>query len=343
MAARAIQFESLRDLYGPIALQSVEEEIHAGILAWTRGLARVVLAEMWSDEVERICGPRWNPRGRARIVRAGSCGSEILLGGEWVEIRRPRIRTRAGRERPLRSFRLASERDLLAPDVLEAILMGATTGHTPTGASDDPMLARFSEELANRLSATIWRPLPEVAPILLIGGLSFRVLSILACVQIEPRGVRELIALRAGSCAEREAVEGMLDDLARRSANPHVTHRLAIGADVDALHDALEARQGGVAPRQRCSVQRTRRVLASLPPNMQPLILEALQRAYATPDAEAARAALEAVVRELSATRDAADLVRSGIEDTLTLHRLGLASAGRKPPPSGPYPSLVEP
>jgi len=66
----------LNDLEGAGAalrsLRSVEEEIHAAILLWVRGFARVFLDELWSEEVDRVCGPRWSPRNRTR-ANPGGC------------------------------------------------------------------------------------------------------------------------------------------------------------------------------------------------------------------------------------------------------------------------------
>ncbi len=76
---------------------------------------------------------------------------------------------------------------------------------------------------------------------------------------------------------------------------------------------------------QRCQWHKRENVVSYLPPGRQDSFRRVLQRAYEEPSYQEAKKALEKVKRELSLVNQSA--VRSleeALEETLTLHRLGL-------------------
>ncbi len=91
------------------------------------------------------------------------------------------------------------------------------------------------------------------------------------------------------------------------------------------LHAAVEAAFGEAAAIQRCQWHKRENVVAYLPVNQQSRFRAKLQAAYAQPTYEKARAALLQVRRDLQhLNASAAASLDEGLEETLTLHRLGL-------------------
>lgn len=91
------------------------------------------------------------------------------------------------------------------------------------------------------------------------------------------------------------------------------------------LRKAIEEVFGAKALVQRCQWHKRENVVSYLPKNRQEQIRKDLQRAYEKPSYEGAKKALEGVKKELALINESA--VRSleeGLEETLTLHRLGL-------------------
>jgi transposase-like protein len=97
------------------------------------------------------------------------------------------------------------------------------------------------------------------------------------------------------------------------------------------LHRAVEAAFGTAAAIQRCQWHKRENVVAHLPKSHHARLRGQLQRAYAQPTYEQAKAALVRVQRELATLNaSAAASLDEGLEETLTLHRLGLvAELGR--------------
>jgi transposase-like protein len=93
------------------------------------------------------------------------------------------------------------------------------------------------------------------------------------------------------------------------------------------LHAAVETVFGSAATIQRCQWHKRENVLAYLPVSQHARLRRQLQAAYAQPTYEKAKAALGRVRAELARLNaSAAASLDEGLEETLTLHRLGLAA-----------------
>jgi len=151
-----------------IDLGAGSDELERAILESFRRSAVDVLGELWEEDVGRLCGERWKPRPRARFARAGWCGCQIVLGGDRVSLRRPRVRSNRGKEMELPSFRAAASRDLLDRGAVEDITATITTGAFPPGRYPrEPIAEQFVERLAGRMSAVHAMPRSGFEPGLL--------------------------------------------------------------------------------------------------------------------------------------------------------------------------------
>ena len=93
------------------------------------------------------------------------------------------------------------------------------------------------------------------------------------------------------------------------------------------LHAAVDAVFGATAAIQRCQWHKRENVVAYLPKGEQAALRAQLQAAYAQPTYAKATAALGGVHRALlQRNASAAASLQEGLEETLTLHRLGLAT-----------------
>ena len=85
-----------KDAFGkePYLGSSTEEAriFRAGL----RSIARDVVIEAIAEEVTLLCGPKQAPASGADCRRAGSSGGKAWFEGEWIRIKRPRVRRRVG-------------------------------------------------------------------------------------------------------------------------------------------------------------------------------------------------------------------------------------------------------
>ena len=79
-----------------------------------------------AGDVERLCGERYERRGRRRGHRWGRTASEIGWHGGQAVIERPRVRA-GGREVALPSWQAIQEADLLSRWAFNQMLIGVTT------------------------------------------------------------------------------------------------------------------------------------------------------------------------------------------------------------------------
>ncbi len=311
----------------PLRFRSVAEEVESGLIAWCAQAGRRVLQELWEADVEELCGQRWHPNPRSRVARAGWCQCEVVLGGERAMLRRPRVRSHKGREVELPSYRAASARDLLDRNTLEAVAAAISTGASPGNFGVDRLAGDFALRLTQRLEANLARPIGEFAPGLMIGSLAFCDHWFLIALQVLANGERQLVGLRSGSPESRDAAQLLIAELVARAdaARPPA---LFFAGEATAVREALQRHFGRSILIQRCPAEKRRRVLGLLPPALQPGILEGLLAAHHSPDANQALRSLQRIAKSLEAEQPrAAALLREGLEQTLTLQKLGLSRA----------------
>lgn len=95
-----------------------------------------------------------------------------------------------------------------------------------------------------------------------------------------------------------------------------------------ALRKAVKDVAGPRALVQRCRIHKSRNVLGHLPERERPWVQMKLRRAWNDPDHDAALAALKALANQLDRVYpDAAGSLREGLEETLTVTRLGVTGA----------------
>ena len=109
------------------AMTDVRQSFHALCI----DAGRQVLGAMMEHERTALCGPKWTPNPEREAHRGGNTRSLVVLGGRQIEMRRPRVRSRAGHECALPSYRWAAARDPLDQHTVEAIACGVSTRKYP--------------------------------------------------------------------------------------------------------------------------------------------------------------------------------------------------------------------
>lgn len=295
------------------------------------------LTAMMEADRTRACGPKWTSDAARTARRAGSTPSPVTLGGRRIVVTRLRARTVAGREVALPSFVGVAHRDPLERRTMEAVAVGVATRRY--GRSLDPLPADIPERATSKsavsrrfvarstavLAQWLARPLRELElAAVLIDGLFFDNRCVLIALGLETNGQKHVLGLHEGSTENTTVAKALLGDLIDRGLDPERPLLFVIdgGKGVRRAITELWGRRGVV---QRCQVHKRRNVRAHLPDRLQLRVSAAMQRAYDLRDYAQARAALERLARELEREQPgAAASLREGLEDTLTLQRLGI-------------------
>jgi transposase-like protein len=172
--------------------------------------------------------------------------------------------------------------------------------------------------LARRLEGSQW-----VA--LMLDGLRFGRHVILVALGIDAGGHKHLLGLWEGATENAAVCRALLADLVDRGL-PADRHLLVAIDGAKALRKAVEEVFGRYALVQRCQVHKQRNVLDHLPERKQAHVRATLRTAYRADSYESAREQLQHLAYALSKARPgAAASLKEGLEETLTVKRVGLS------------------
>jgi transposase-like protein len=330
---RPVAVESPRHL--PLVDLLVDARTELFELAIRSGLK--VLETMLEEDRVALCGARYVHMAERCASRAGTVSSEVVLGGRKVAVRRPRVRA-DGHEVPLPTFQAMADVDPLNRRVVEQMLVGvATRGYArslepvPTtmrsrGTSKSAVSRRFVAKTTAQLEAWQATPLDDLDLVaLIIDGVHIGDHCLVVALGIAADGAKHALGLWEGSTENTTLCQQLLANLQHRGLS---TNRsiLVILDGSPALRKAVRAVFDNAALIQRCQVHKMRNVLDYLPERQRPWVQTILRRAYQSPDVKTATRLLQDLARRLEDEYpSAAESVREGLDETLTVIGLGLS------------------
>ena len=296
-----------------------------------------VLGAMMEQDREELCGPRWKRDPDRSAGRAGTTKSEITLGGRRIPIPRPRVRSQAGKEMELPSFTFASDRDPLDRHALNAVACGISS--RKYARSLEPLPEEIEDRSVSKSSVsrryvalttkqmTSWLTTPvgdRHFPIVMIDGIHLGDHLVLIALGIDFEGKKQVLGLREGHTENGRVAKALLRDLVVRGLDPERA-RLFIVDGALALSSAIRTVFGSLGVIQRCQIHKERNILGHLPDRLHESVKSVLREAWELRDAAVAKRRLERLASSLEAEHPgAAASVREGLDQTLTLQRLGI-------------------
>ena len=324
----------------PLPLLDVLQDTRTAFFGLCLDAGQQVLHTMMEQDREQLCGPKHVPNPARRAVRGGSTRGEVTLGGRRILVPRLRARSVDGHELALPSFTYAAGRDPLDARTLEAIAIGVTTrqyrraldplpaGIRERAVSKSSVSRRFVALTSAQLATWLARPLADVdVRIVFIDGLHFREHVILLALGVDSQGQKHVLALHEGTTENATVCQALLTDLRARGLDLDRPMLVVIDGG-GGLRKALRETCGATAVVHRCQVHKRRNVLEHLPESMRPRVRRVLAEAYELADAALAKRRLLQLAAGLDHTHPgAAASLREGLDETLTLQRLGVTGA----------------
>ena len=329
-----------------------------GLLALSVGVGLGVLAELMEEEVVEVVGVKGKHDSERLAVRHGRESGEVTLGGRRVAVERPRVRSADGRsELPLHTYAHFADRDLLSRVVLERMLAGVSTRRyrrtqDPVGSeveraarstSRSAVSRTFVERTRRSLGELMSRRLDDLRlAVMMIDGLDLQGRTNVVALGITTEGVKIPLGLWEGSTENATVATALLSDLVERGLDP-AQGTLFVIDGAKALRKAIR-NVFGDAPVQRCLRHKERNVIDHLPERDRPSVQQRLRRAWALDDHARALEQLRLLARELDRSYPgAAGSLREGMDETLTLTRLGVhGSLKRTLESTNPCESMIE-
>jgi putative transposase len=310
-----------------------------GLLALSVGVGLGVLSELMEEEVDDVVGPKGKHNPERTAVRHGHEAGEVTLGGRRVPVERPRVRTADGdQEVALGTYSHFADRDPLARVVLERMLAGVSTRRYPRtqepvgeeveaqarSTSKSAVSRTFVERTRQALGELMSRQLGDMRlAVMMIDGLELKGRMNIVALGVTTEGIKVPLGLWDGSTENAIVVTALLSDLVERGLDPEQGMLFVIDGS-KALRKAVRSVFGDV-PIQRCIRHKERNVMGHLPERDRPAVKARLRKAWAETDHPRALEQLRRLASELDHTHPgAAGSLREGLEETLTVIRLGI-------------------
>ena len=294
------------------------------------------VAGMLEDEVERLAGRRYSrEEGDPDLVRHGTNRSSVKLAGQRHPIHVPRVRNqRTQTEVPLESWRGAKGSGEVDEILLRRVLYGVSCRNYEAaaeavpgaiGLSSSTVSRRFIEGSTERLKVFNERDLSAYEfVVLFLDGKTFAEDTMIIALGVTLTGEKVILGFVQAGTENAKVISEFLDDLVERGLRIE-EGLLAVIDGSKGLQAALKKAFQGKVLIQRCQWHKRENVVGYLPKKEQDSMRRRLRKAYQRPTYAEAKAALKKIKKELEERNlSAARSLEEGLEETLTLHRLGL-------------------
>ncbi len=305
-------------------------------LVMTLGLSE--LEKILESERTDLCGERYK-HGIQRVAqRGGHVRGSISLGGRKVEVKRPRVRSVDNkREIPLASWERFKKADCLTERSMEQMIVGVSTRKyrrsledlgekQKTGSTSRSSVSRrFIQATQKKLREVMYRDLSDFHVVAIqIDGIMFSDHVVLTALGYDRFGNKKVLGIHEGATESSSACKALLGGLIDRGVSADRSILFIIDGS-KALRKAIVSLWGKRGIIQRCQVHKRRNVQEHLPIQKRASTVRAMNQAYRTRNRKRAKQLLENLARTLEEKHPgAANSIREGLEETLTVMDMGL-------------------
>lgn len=330
-----------------------------GLLALSVGAGLSLISRLMEHEAELLAGPKGRHDPDRVANRHGYENGSVTLGGRRVAIRRPRVRsTDGGRELTLSTYELFASRHPLNRAVMDRMLAGVSTRRfaavgEPVGeevqrdasaTSRSTVSELFVASTRTALGELMARRLDDVRlAVMMVDGMDIAQRCPVVALGVSTDGIKIPLGLWEGSTENATVARELLSDLVARGLDPEQAILFVIDGG-KALRRAIKDVFGEHALVHRCHRHKERNVCDQLPKDERDRVRARIRQAWALPEYRQALTRLRALAAELERSwPDAGGSLREGLEETLTLTRLGVTGQLAKTLSStNPCESMIE-
>ncbi len=306
------RFELIQMLI-PLGLKAVEEELQ--------------------QEVEQLVG-----RGASRDPenrRWGRNPGSVYLGDQKVRLEVPRVRNVVVRQEvPLESYQAFRKTKVLDHQVLNRVIRGISQRQYEQAALCVPetfgikkssVSRHFIRTTARKLETFLTRDLSQHDIVaIFIDGKRLAETDMIVALGITIEGQKILLGFVEASTENQRVSQDFIQQLLDRGLKTE-QEILFIIDGAKGLYKGIKAKLAEKALIQRCQWHKRENVVSYLSKEQARRIRQKLQTAYQQPSYEKAKEALDRIAKELRLINGSAvESLKEGLEETLTLHRLGL-------------------
>lgn len=298
-------------------------------------IGQTVIVSLLEDETEKIAGEKNAKNDGGTANRHGYEEGSVYVGGIKRPILRPRVR-QDGHEIELKRYAALRSPQRIERSVYNRVLAKVTTRRYQNAVEDleegfgiqrSSVSRHWQAASAKEVERLMTRSLKELDfNVLLIDGVVLQGETIVAALGIDTEGGKHVLGIWEGGTENTDTVVSLLNDLVDRGLKKDRSYLFVLDGS-KALNKGVKDIFGSKAHIQRCLVHKKRNVLSHLPQNHQKMASVRMSAAWGMTDYEEAKKALLSTIDWLEKLNlPAANSLREGLEETLTLHRLAVPS-----------------
>ncbi len=294
------------------------------------------VADLLQQEVEQLAGVRYARKGSEQAHRRwGSQKGSVYLMDQKLPLDVPRVRdVETDAEVSLAAYRALQTPKKTDEGLLLRVLKGiscrnykACAESVPEafGISASSVSRRFIKATAKKRKQFQERPLDDYGFVtLFIDGKSFADEEIVIAPGVTMDGQKIPLGFVESATENERICRQLIQDLIRRGLC-YDQGLLVVLDGSKGLRSAVTKALKGYVRVHRCQWHKRENVVSYLPERERPRVRRKLQKAYDCDTYEEAKAALESLKPELKLmNQSAVTSLEEGLEETLTLHRLGM-------------------
>lgn len=305
-------------------------------------LALIHALDEIENDVRRLAGDWHKRNGLPGYDRWGRQQGSICLHDQRIPIRYPRVRDAVNKkEVPNPSYmRLHRQAAAIDEQILKRILYGISCKNYRECAELIPQAFSLSSSTISRkfIRATLEklqelqeRPLGGYDFVALVmDGKVFGDDELIMALGVTIGGEKIPLGFVQSGAENARVTRNFLNGLIERGLK-YDNGLLCIIDGAKGFRKAIQEVFGGHGVVQRCQWHKRENVVDYLRTDLQPAFRDKMRRAYAKDAYSEAKTALQSIKKELRLINESAvNSLEEGFEETLTLHRLGLAKELRK-------------
>ncbi len=293
------------------------------------------------DEVSQLCGQRYERVPERTVTRYGHQRGVAVIAGQKLPISRPRMRyTRHCGEAELETYARLQSPDAMPQSVLKRMVRGVSTrdyqgvvdlAREGFGVQKSSVSRSFVKASAKEVRQLAERRFDGLRiPVIYLDGIVYAGETMTVALGVLENGAKRVLGVRQGATENAAVCTALLEDLQGRGLDTSQPTLLVLDGS-KALHAAVKRVWARNALIQRCQVHKKRNVREHLPEKHWDELSRQLHAAYCQTDYDEALKRLKTTARWLDRLNpDAAASLREGLEETLTVIRLGVPDLLRR-------------
>jgi transposase-like protein len=318
----------------PLPVAGIIESLPEAIRDMAQEAGLLLMSAAMSAECEMIAGAK-NIKNPLRTANWwGGELSPVYYDKQKVLIDRPRLRGKDNKEIPLETFQAFRDPRGMRKSVMKSMVLGISSRNYEEavegfikgyGIKKTSVSRHFVKATADQMREFFERDLSGVdLAAIFIDGIEFKKHLLVVALGLDKNGKKHVLGLWQGATESAAVCTSLLEDMARRGLNTEKDYLFVLDGS-KALRSGIAKMFGSDATVQRCQLHKKRNVLDHLPKEHQHAIDARISAAYNMASYENARKSLELTVKYLEKLNpSAASSLKEGLEETLTIHKLGV-------------------